>query len=365
MKMMEELKPCAGRYDELTGFFLRYFLKTHPGENIFFSPLSVLMLLSMAADATAGETRRQITDLLGGPEVKDAGALLGAFQSMLGAGGEFSSANAVCIRKDVLPAARKDCLSLLERRYGAEVFRTEDAVKKINNWVRRKTRGMIDGAVDESAADELMFMLNAVAFEGTWADPYEDEDIAPGRFYNAGGSASLVSMLNGGGGRYIEDGCFTGFVKDYEKREYEFMALLPKEKGQEALGRALEGIRFRELYEGSVRTGLRTAMPEYSFDFSAELIPACRELGIRDVFTSEADFSPLSAAPLKADSLRHAARIEVDRRGTRAAALTMMFCGGCPPPDDIKEVVLDRPFVFAVTHRLSGLPVFAGTVNRL
>ena len=68
---------------------------------------------------------------------------------------------------------------------------------------------------------------------------------------------------------------------------------------------------------------------------------------------------------LKVDSIIHKAHIEVDRKGTKAAAVTMAFVvAGCAPSMDFKSVCLDRPFVYAIMDTETGLPVFTGIYNQ-
>lgn len=66
------------------------------------------------------------------------------------------------------------------------------------------------------------------------------------------------------------------------------------------------------------------------------------------------------------ESIIHKAHFEVDRKGTKAAAVTMgVVCAGCAPMmEDFKTICLDRPFVYAIVHNEMGLPVFAGIMNK-
>ena len=64
----------------------------------------------------------------------------------------------------------------------------------------------------------------------------------------------------------------------------------------------------------------------------------------------------------------HKAHIELDRKGTKAAAVTaaMLTCGcALVFEDETKYVTLDRPFVYAIMHNETGLPIFTGVVNKL
>ena len=66
------------------------------------------------------------------------------------------------------------------------------------------------------------------------------------------------------------------------------------------------------------------------------------------------------------ESIIHKAHFEVDRKGTKAAAVIMgVVCAGCAPMmEDFKTICLDRPFVYAIVHNETGLPVFAGIMNK-
>ena len=108
-------------------------------------------------------------------------------------------------------------------------------------------------------------------------------------------------------------------------------------------------------------------MPEFKFSYEAELSDFCRNQGIETVFSDHADFAPMTEEWLKVESVAHKAVIKVDRNGTEAAAVThAVMLLGCPP-DSIKKkrkmVRLNRPFLFAIMHNETELPVFVGIVN--
>lgn len=91
------------------------------------------------------------------------------------------------------------------------------------------------------------------------------------------------------------------------------------------------------------------------------------KLGVRTIFTPQADFSNLSSAPLMAEEAIHKAKIKVDRKGTEAAAVSaMMDSFGCAPAfREPKKVFLNRPFVYAVIDGRTRLPVFAGVQEHI
>lgn len=129
--------------------------------------------------------------------------------------------------------------------------------------------------------------------------------------------------------------------------------------------RALKQIDFTDLFRGAPYDTVYVTMPEFKYDFGEDLTWLCKELGISTVFTPAADFSPMSSEWLKVEAIIHKAHIEVDRHGTKAAAVTMAYAvAGCAPSFDFKSVELDRPFVYAIMDTETGLPVFTGIHNK-
>ena len=60
-------------------------------------------------------------------------------------------------------------------------------------------------------------------------------------------------------------------------------------------------------------------------------------------------------------------RIELDRNGTKAAAVTIGGMKGESAPAPGKEylIILDRPFMFGIVDNATGFPLFLGTVTEL
>ena len=143
------------------------------------------------------------------------------------------------------------------------------------------------------------------------------------------------------------------------------MGLLPKEEGTSYLKGNLQDIDFTKLYNAADHYRVIATMPEYQYGFGKNLVGLCEEMGVRSAFTDQADFSPMTTERLWIEVMTHNAHIEVDRKGTRATAVTIIGCGSAEAsiPQPPKRVRLDRPFVYAIMHQETGLPVFVGVMN--
>jgi serpin B len=106
-------------------------------------------------------------------------------------------------------------------------------------------------------------------------------------------------------------------------------------------------------------------LPKFRMTSALDLVPVLTGLGARLAFTRAADFSGITPAePLHIGAVAHKAYIDVDEQGTEAAAATAVTMalsravfGGTPV-----EVIVDRPFLYAITDTASGLPLFLGRV---
>lgn len=339
--------------------------------NVLISPFSILLLLAIAADSASGRTREEILNALGDSSGTNApGRILSELQRHLsGKKKVFSSANAVCVNEEFEKRINLSYKKLILKMYDGELFSSKQMKKDIDAWVNKKTFGLIPEVAPENVQSALLCLINAVAFDDAWQDPYDDMDVADDTFHNADGTESRVRMLLGCEKTWLEDDDFTGFTKKYRNENgFVFMGLLPRAEGQEALHDVLQRVNFTRLYRSGRRAIVDTTMPEFQYEYEQDLSPLCMKLGMKEAFTPSADFSPVSPDPLMVDSILHKAYIDVNQAGTKAAAVTVGMMTGSLPPKlemEIREITLDRPFVFAIMHGETGIPVFIGVVNHM
>lgn len=367
--MKGETTMKSTKYNDQYFNILRTLLKklNNGKDNLVLSPFSLMMLLAIAADATAGDTRDEIAKILcGDMDYEEVKETLSAIQSQLTKDDTLRSANAVIVREDYKSGIVEGYEDRLTRLFGGKLFAVKDIIPAVNAWVNEQTKGMIPKVVDDSMSDMLFSLINAITFEAEWEEEYEDADVINDDFTNADGTVSRVKMLRSYERTYLENKAFTGFVKPYKDTGFSYVALLPKKKGavSDKAIKALDPLSFCVNPEAVVTA----IMPEFTCEFDENMTSLFQELGMKTVFTEKADFSPFATDWLKAKAIIHKAHIEVDRKGTKAAAVSgIAGDAGALPDFDIeyKTVKLDRPFVYAIVYNDSGLPVFVGTINHL
>ena len=349
--------------------------------NIMVSPASVMLALDMTAAGAKGLTLGEMVDLFGG--VKDPSAQI-SYAAMLmsrlnnAEGVKLNAANSVWINNTVMPEGiSKEYYDFIHGKFAAEadaLIFNEEAKNRINDWVKKKTNNMIPGVVDELDPDMAMMLINAICFEGKWAEQYKDGQVIPEDFTAADGSTNKVNMMNGISKIYLENDLATGFIKEYEGGQYAFVVMLPKDKKQDAgtLLASFDGKTFDEYMKSATdEYTVNTKMPEFSYDWSRSIVPQLKALGMNTAFSPAADFSGMTDGPyndLYIGNVLHKTHIEVDRNGTKAAAVTaVMMYKNMVMIDENKEkdVFCDRPFAYAIVDTTDNTPIFIGTVNQV
>lgn len=340
------------------------------GENTLVSPMSVLSALTMTANGARGETLAQMEDTLGGTVEQLNGALAGLGQEK---DSPLYLANSIWFAEEGRITPNSDFLQINADYYRAGVFEApfdQTTVTDINRWVKEHTHGMVEEVLKEIPRDAVMYLVNALAFEGEWEDPYEDSDVWQQAFTNQEGKVQQVSMMHSEEELYLRDEQAQGFIKYYQGGRYAFVALLP-DKGISILDyvKGLDGQQLKALLDNPTSVSVAVTMPKFESEMEVDLREVLKEMGMVLPFDgAQADFTDLGTSPdgnLYINEVLHKAYIEVEEKGTRGGAATAVGinCEGAPEePEEQMVVTLDRPFVYLVLDTSSMLPVFMGTV---
>lgn len=353
------------------------------GKNVMISPESVITCLALAANGADGETLKEMeTVICPGLSMQDLNEYLFSYND----GREdnedviFNNANSIWIRNDEDRIKINDgYLGKIKTYYDAAVFKADfskQTADDINAWVNRETNEMIDGIIAGKIPDEIvMYLINAIAFEGKWTTEYKDFQILEKQvFTDSEGNTQNVTMLDSMEGFYMRDENSSAFLKYYKGNEYAFMGILP-DKGVDVadyIG-SLDAEKFMNLYEDRTNhnnTDVHAVIPEFKYDYASELSASLMSLGMQKAFTENADFSGMAGTKtgmLFISRVLHKTHIELDRNGTKAAAVTVIETTDTADvmPQEIVEIKLDRPFVYAIVDTNTGLPVFIGAVNSI
>lgn len=343
------------------------------GENSLLSPVSVLYALAMTANGAAGETRAQMEAVLG-MSVEDLNAYLYAYKAALPAEEGFALhlANSIWLREDERLTVEPAFLQANADYYGAGIFEApfdDSTLQDINQWIEENTAGRIPDMLDRIPADAVLYLINALALDAKWQSPFDQPgQVRPGTFTLEDGTTREVVLMHEQLYTYYEDEGATGFLKYYEGGAYAFVALLPKEGSTVGeYAQSLTGDDLRQLLQNPQEVPVNIALPKFEAEYELDLAEALSSLGMPDAFDPNlADFSAMgqsTAGPLFLSRVLHRTVLAVDEEGTQAAAATIVEAndGAAMEPEEPKEVILDRPFLYMIVDTETYLPIFIGT----
>ncbi len=361
-------------------FELLKYLAVHEEGNIMISPESIVTALTMTENGAGGNTLNEMIQVFC-PDLtlEEYNKAVAGFNTKLTSTEPrcFAMANSIWVRNSEELKINSGFLQTNVDYHNAEFFTADfdhQTLTDVNNWVNDKTNGMIPETLKELNPDTQMLLINAAAFEAEWAEEYEENQIKEGEtFTTAKGQEQKVTMLSSTESGYIALNGGEGFVKYYKGCDYAYVAILPAEgvSADEYLAN-LKGEDFVKAYQNRDNSlDVYVNMPEFKSDYETSLVEPFKSLGMNEAFSDNADFSGMLASSkkeLKIGDIIHKTHIEVDRKGTKAAAVTVVEMDKCTAVQETvspKFITLDRPFVYAIIETDTGLPVFLGTVDSI
>jgi serpin B len=246
----------------------------------------------------------------------------------------------------------------------------EAARSEINRVIAEQTAGKITGLLPPQSVDAgtRLVLGSAMYLKAAWAEPFPETATRDAPFYpdGPGGPALDVPTMSGTATRAYQraDG-YQAVVLPYRDGGLAMAVVLP-DGPLTALGPAIAAGGLRSLLAGASSRQVTLSMPRFRLEAAFDLIPALKRLGVAEAFSSQADFSGITdAEPLRISAVAHKAFIDVDEQGTEAAAATAaafhaMAMVRNPPP---VTMIVDRPFLFAIIHTPTGLPLFVGQIS--
>ncbi len=395
-------------------------MRTEPGlelagKNIVFSPTSIALALAMARGGARGTTASEMDDVLRSDGWKQLATRLNALdQELAGYNATWTdyekNTHALSLRIANTAFGQRGYpieqgfLDAIAEAFGAQLglvdFEAdpEAARKVINEWVSRQTAKRIPELLrpNEVTVDTRLALVNAVYLKANWMLEFDKESTADRAFTRAGGTKIQVPTMSLLGGQEVPYASGSGW-KATELRylgadgstPLAMTLILPDdidafEKGLTTAKLAsivtkLDGQRQRiaETEDRQVDDymacpffaySVRLFMPRFGIDTRAELVPVLKKLGMMAAFNpGAADFSGITPDSLFISAVIHQANIDVDEKGTEAAAATVVemdTTGGCGPAQPLKTITLrlNRPFLFILRDVKTNAILFMGRV---
>lgn len=339
--------------------------------NVVVSPIGATMYLSMLANCTDAETAAKIANVLGCADVEACNSLAAKYLNWLPKADPkvtVSFANGLWFRKgktlnpDFSSAAANYRMDMF-----AEDFNDDKYLQGvIGSWADKKTGGLIKDLSILSFVDEPAVLANVTAFLGEWAEPFKKENTTTESFYGKY-QTNNVEMMHQECTMAVNytDKC-QYVTLQFGSGRFDMTAILPD-----------KGVDLSELYldfknidlKRFSRRNVKLSLPKFKIlpTTVIRLDKALSEMGLdglnfKALYTDN-NFSGNINEEIKINQLT---AFEVHEKGVEAATITMNGMSGASfVPEGTVELTFNRPFLFVVHERSTGLTLFAGRIEQL
>ena len=339
--------------------------------NIFVSPLSVSMALSMTYNGAAGETQQAMAQTLEFQDLnlddvnqgyRDLIDLLFDLDPQI----EWQLANSIWYREGffVEPSFLDITRTFFDAQVEALDFSAPGAADVMNQWVSDGTNGRIEEIVDDPIDPlTVMFLINAIYFKGDWRHQFDKDLTRDAPFTLIDGTQITTPMMAHGetvDARMAWDTSVSVLEMPYGGDAFTMVVVLPHpDVSLQSVVDGLDAERWASWMTNLSEVKLLVEMPKFSFEYEIELRDVLTALGMGIAFGDggSADFTKINpSGGLYISKVKHKTFVQVDEEVTEAAAVTSVSILDSGP----LQFIIDRPFLFAIRERLSGTILFMG-----
>ena len=349
-------------------------LKQDEGKNIFISPTSVAIALTLLYNGASGKTQQEMATVLelqgiNRSDINAANQTLLATLENLDPEVLLSIANSVWIRQNF--PLNQEFLQQVKQFYQATAteldFNSPKAAEIINQWVKENTRGKIPQIIERIDPADVLFLINAIYFKGNWSEKFDQSRTTQKPFYLPDGSNKQHPLMSESGEYfYYENKLFQVIRLPYGRKQVSMYVFLPLKNSnldffyqQLTLDNWKNWMRCLSKREGYIE------LPRFKLEYEITLNNTLQALGMGSIFDdSSADFSAMTSDPVCVSEVKHKTFVEVNEEGTEAAAVTsievvLLSAVMFPPPF---RMIVNRPFFYTIRDDRTGLILFMGSI---
>jgi serpin B len=278
-------------------------------------------------------------------------------------------ANAIFYRQGF--SVKNPFLNTMNTDFDAEIagldFSLPSALTTINKWASDNTNGKIPKVLDEISDDAVMFIMNALYFKGDWSYEFDKALTSDRPFYTSPSVSVNASTMKGEVGSKVTFGSgYRAIELPYGRTNFTMVVIVPEGTLPE-FNTSFDTEKWNTItsaFDDQEKFGeLTVYMPKFKFSYEKFLNDQLKSLGMVDAFIPDlANLSGISDASIYVDFVKQNTFVEVDEKGTEAAAVTTIGIETTSFPPKPQEFVIDKPFVFAIRERTTNALLFIGQV---
>lgn len=348
------------------------------GKNVFFSPYGLSTAMAMLYVGAEGETKNQIAKTFHYPALPVLNMGSSGLMEQLNKPNpnyQLITTNHLWINKELTP--NQAYLDTVKRYYGGEVTNLDfanqpDPSRQImNKAIAKQTEQMIPELLPPKSIqdDTVSVLTNAIYFKGDWKSQFDAKNTRLMLFYTFENSSSKTQMMYQKMDlSYMENDNLQIAQLPYQGNELSMMVVLPKSKDKAALEQIIGKLNVAQMNEWSKHlkpAEVDVYLPKFKLQESYKMKDLLSQMGMPVAFDEgKAEFNLFNTRRrLFLDDVIHKAVVEVDEKGTKAAAATAVVVAveSASMPITFKA---DHPFMFVIKDNKTGAILFLGQVNK-
>ncbi len=340
-------------------------------ENIFISPYSIHTALAMAYRGAEAETAEEMAEVLGLNDMELKALMensLGLKQYLehFSEQNEVAIANALFLRDDI--PFRSSYQADAQEYFEGRIDSLPNTGEPVNDWVFDNTQEKIDRIIDPGPIDPdvIAYLVNAIYFQGIWAEEFDQEQTEERPFHGTGGEVEVEMMENESDYRFAVSENLKSLTMEYQDGDYLMHAFMPTdERPLSELYRDLDKETFQSMKPIN-QEEITLRFPKFTLEDELGLVETLQAMGMETAFDeNRADFSEMVdleelGLNVFISDVLHASFIEVDEKGTEAAAATAVEIEMDIAPMPPSMVEFNRPFMFVIEEPETGTILFMG-----
>lgn len=356
--------------------------------NIFFSPFSISTALAMTYAGAAGNTASEMASTMHFDENNklfhhDYSTYLNSLNENADGTIQLNIANKIWgeqtfkLNQDFLHTTRYLYQSPLEQVNF--IGHPDQERKRINGWVQTKTEGKIVDLLPEGVitTDTRLVLTNAIYFKADWQIEFDTLMTYDQLFHLSESDQKSTSFMHRTDRFQYADVAKGKFIKlDYKGRKHSMVLALPSvHKDMAWLEEYVAKNGFDKVLNAPQQQ-VQLALPKFKLTQPLGLKKNIQDMGMKQAFSMAADFSKmmdqehLKKHPdqnLFISDVLHKAFIEIDEKGTEAAAATAVVMQiestSVQPRIQYQSFIADHPFLFYIVDNESGSILFMGKIT--
>lgn len=379
MNMFNKKKSVQSPFELFSTKVLLKLLENNGNKNVLVSPARIMSILAFLSNFTDDETKKHIIKILsitdGSNRYLTKESLLPSDNYESWASEEYKKVikveNCSTVWVDSY-ISTSDVFDVVSKEWHFEKVVTslcsDETKQRIKDYVKMHTNGMIKNMNVDISPITKAVLVDCLYFKGKWRMTFDTSDTKPDIFYSTNSEKIVPFMkVRLRFGDYYSCRTFQAIELKYrcycEDRSYSMRIYLPNEnKSCEDVLRIIQkrksGIEFKT-------KPIILSMPKFNLSKEEKLSDVLKNIGV-DIAKMKSYIFKDNGESLIINDIIQQGSIRVTERGTEAGVSTYTsLILGHPRKIHYKEMKVNRPYIFEIVEKHSGLRLFAGVVNKI